>query len=110
VLLSRQVQWATEAAEELRQQTEILEKKRKSEWIAKEVVLREYINQARAKAGAEEEADEGRRSDMMNIDEDGSVIESREMGNDEDELGLIPPYPYATPEEHSHRNTVAEVA
>jgi len=91
-------------------ENELLEKRRKSEWIAKEVVLREYLNSEMAKALAETEADEERRTAMINaMDDDGTVIESRE-GIEDEEMGHgeIPPYPYA-PEEHQ-RETIIGLA
>jgi hypothetical protein len=42
-LLRRQLHWATQEGEELRTEVEALEKKRKDEWVAKELLFENYM-------------------------------------------------------------------
>ncbi|KAF2019060.1 hypothetical protein BU24DRAFT_447645 [Aaosphaeria arxii CBS 175.79] len=42
-LLNRQLRWATHESEQLRADVELLEKKRKNEWVAKELLMENYM-------------------------------------------------------------------
>lgn len=48
-LLRRQLHWATQEGEQLRAEAEILEKKRKDEWVAKELLLENVMESELAK-------------------------------------------------------------
>ncbi|PVI07102.1 hypothetical protein DM02DRAFT_496182, partial [Periconia macrospinosa] len=48
-LLRRQLHWATQEGEQLRAETEVLEKKRKEEWVAKELLMENIMEAEMAK-------------------------------------------------------------
>lgn len=106
VLLSRQVRWATEAGEKLKQENANLEKRRKAEWVAKEIILQDYTASEQAKAIAEVAQEEADTAEMELDEEDGTILESREVGNEDDGIGQIPPYPYAAPDMEQHQHQV----
>jgi hypothetical protein len=109
VLCHRQTQWATEIGEELKAEEAKLNVYRKTEWIAKEVLLRHYIKQETIKADQELEggqndqnADDPAASTIEDVDQDETVVPSREQ---ESRHGEIPPYPYIPHDDDDSRNS-----
>ena len=63
-LLRRQLQWAQQDSEELRAQAEILERQRKEEWQAKELLV-ENLMEAQVMNERRQRADRGEREDEV---------------------------------------------
>jgi hypothetical protein len=101
-VVSKQVEWAAQSGEELKAEAEHLERIQKSEWIAKELVLRDHLDSESLRAELEEIEAERVRSlegPIEGVEEDEDDVEGDGEDNDAMDMGgEIPPYPYA-PEE-----------
>jgi hypothetical protein len=103
-VISKQVEWAAQSGEELKAEAEHLERIQKSEWIAKELVLRDHLDSETLRAELEEIEAERVRSlegPAEGIEEDEEDEDMEGDGEDNDAMDLggdIPPYSYA-PEE-----------
>jgi hypothetical protein len=100
-LMKKQIKWALEERDELDQQLYEAEKRRKGEWIAKEMVLADSIALATAAAPEDEEANNV--PEIPDIEDEDVLMESRNGDDDETmhpetsppPASLIPPLPYS---------------
>jgi hypothetical protein len=122
-LLRRQMEWAGRDAEGLRVEAEFLERDRRAEWVAKELVLEDMLGRAAAQDGperpagaaADEKADEEgearvKLEDAMDLDveKEGEAVDKRKGkakskresggakkgGETAPKLGELSPFPY----------------
>jgi hypothetical protein len=66
-LLRRQLQWAQEESEQLRAEAEVLEKQRKEEWEAKELLV-ENLMEAQVATAQRQRADRGQPDELEGMD------------------------------------------
>lgn len=86
-LMKKQVQWALEERDQLDRDLYAAEKRRKGEWIAKEMVLADAIAQAQAAASDDDDA----IADADDAEDEDVLMDAKSRHEDDDEETMIHP-------------------